>query len=95
MKAGPIEVGRLLQNRQRFCVPIYQRHYVWSRQKQWEPFWNDVRTKAIESSSVVARLLAPNAERAVAEWLAGEAPPSVGQIMGKMTPDESTIQIGR
>src|SRR5438874_2587193 len=48
MKAGPIEVGRLLQNRWRFCVPIYQRHYVWTRQKQWEPFWNDVRTKAIE-----------------------------------------------
>lgn len=48
MKAGPIEIGRLLQNRQRFCVPIYQRHYVWSRERQWEPFWNDVRTKAIE-----------------------------------------------
>lgn len=48
MKAGPIEIGRLLQNRQRFCVPIYQRHYVWNKQKQWEPFWNDVRTKAIE-----------------------------------------------
>lgn len=51
MKAGPIEIGRLLQNRQRFCVPIYQRHYVWTRQKQWEPFWNDVRTKAIERLS--------------------------------------------
>jgi uncharacterized protein with ParB-like and HNH nuclease domain len=51
VKAGPIEVGRLLQNRQRFCVPIYQRHYVWNRQKQWEPFWNDVRTKAIECLS--------------------------------------------
>lgn len=48
MKAGPIEIGRLLQNRQRFCVPIYQRHYVWNRQKQWEPFWTDIRTKAIE-----------------------------------------------
>lgn len=51
MKAGPIEIGRLLQNRQRFCVPIYQRHYVWSREKQWEPFWNDIRTKAIECLS--------------------------------------------
>ncbi|WP_301103200.1 DUF262 domain-containing protein [Propionivibrio sp.] len=48
MKAGPIEIGRFLQNRQRFCVPIYQRHYVWTKQKQWELFWNDVRTKAIE-----------------------------------------------
>jgi hypothetical protein len=48
MKAGPIEIGRLLQSRARFCVPIYQRHYVWTRAKQWEPFWNDIRTKAIE-----------------------------------------------
>ena len=48
MKAGPVTVRQLLENRQRFCVPIYQRHYVWARDKQWEPFWNDVRTKAIE-----------------------------------------------
>ncbi len=48
MKAGPVEIGTLLQNRNRYCVPIYQRHYVWSREKQWEPFWQDVRTKAIE-----------------------------------------------
>lgn len=48
MKAGPIEIGTILQNRNRYCVPIYQRHYVWSREKQWEPFWQDIRTKAIE-----------------------------------------------
>lgn len=48
MKAGPVTVRLLLENRQRFCVPIYQRHYVWTRDKQWEPFWNDIRTKAIE-----------------------------------------------
>jgi hypothetical protein len=48
MKAGPVTVRQLLENRQRFCVPIYQRHYVWARDKQWEPFWNDIRTKAIE-----------------------------------------------
>ncbi len=48
MKAGPIEIGTLLQNRNRYCVPIYQRHYVWKKDKQWEPFWLDVRTKAIE-----------------------------------------------
>ena len=29
-------------------MPIYQRHYVWKREKQWEPFWKDVLTKAID-----------------------------------------------
>ena len=48
MKAGPVEIGTLLQNRNRYCVPIYQRNYVWNREKQWEPFWQDIRTKAIE-----------------------------------------------
>jgi len=51
MKAGPTIIGELLRNRNRFCVPIYQRHYVWNRQKQWEPFWNDIRSKAIERLS--------------------------------------------
>ncbi len=48
MNAGPIVIGTLLQNRNRYCVPIYQRHYVWNKDKQWEPFWQDIRTKAIE-----------------------------------------------
>ena len=48
MKAGPVVVGQLLQGKYRYCVPIYQRHFVWNREKQWEPFWNDIRTKAIE-----------------------------------------------
>lgn len=51
MKAGPIVVGNIFQNRIRLCVPIYQRHYVWDRKRQWEPFWNDIRTIAIESLS--------------------------------------------
>lgn len=48
MKAGPVDIGTLLQNRNRYCVPIYQRRYVWTKAKQWEPFWQDIRTKAIE-----------------------------------------------
>jgi len=48
MKAGPVEIGTLLQNRHRFCIPIYQRRYVWNKNKQWLPFWQDIRSKAIE-----------------------------------------------
>lgn len=55
MKAGPVEIGTLLQNRNRYCIPIYQRHYVWSREKQWEPFWQGwlslVRIKVIAPSA--------------------------------------------
>ena len=48
MKAAPVTIRAILETRQRFCVPIYQRHYVWTRDKQWEPFWSDIKTKAIE-----------------------------------------------
>ena len=27
---------------QRLIVPLFQRPYVWSREVQWEPLWNDV-----------------------------------------------------
>lgn len=26
----------------RFCVPLYQRRYVWDKANQWEPLWEDV-----------------------------------------------------
>lgn len=48
MKSDPIALGQLFYHRNRFAVPIYQRHYVWTRQKQWEPLWLDIRSKALE-----------------------------------------------
>jgi uncharacterized protein with ParB-like and HNH nuclease domain len=26
----------------RYVVPVFQRRYAWERERQWEPFWNDV-----------------------------------------------------
>ena len=48
MKAEAVTIRHLLENRCRYCVPIYQRHYVWDRKNQWEPFWHDVLTKTKE-----------------------------------------------
>jgi uncharacterized protein with ParB-like and HNH nuclease domain len=47
MKADAFEVGSILQQRQRFEVPVYQRHYAWGDERL-EPFWEDVRAKADE-----------------------------------------------
>lgn len=47
MKAGPATVRQLLEYRQRFCVPIYQRHYVWSGDKQWEPCWHSAYAQGV------------------------------------------------
>lgn len=31
---------------QRLVVPLFQRPYVWSRERQWQPLWDDVRRVA-------------------------------------------------
>ncbi len=29
-------------------VPLFQRQYVWSREEQWEPLWDDIERKFVE-----------------------------------------------
>ncbi|PPF65026.1 hypothetical protein C5E11_02915 [Clavibacter michiganensis] len=35
-------------NPQRLIVPLFQRPYVWSKEQQWEPLWNDI-TRLVET----------------------------------------------
>jgi hypothetical protein len=37
-----IEIARLFSSDERFTVPLFQRPYVWTREDQWEPLWDDV-----------------------------------------------------
>lgn len=39
-------VQSIFQERRQYRVPFYQRAYVWNREEQWEPLWNDIREKA-------------------------------------------------
>lgn len=31
---------------QRYVIPIYQRRYVWTKDRQWSPLWQDIRARA-------------------------------------------------
>lgn len=31
---------------QRYVIPIYQRRYVWTKDRQWNPLWQDIRSRA-------------------------------------------------
>lgn len=33
-------------DRRQFCVPFYQRSYVWTESDQWQDLWDDIRAKA-------------------------------------------------
>ena len=39
-------VKQIFENRLQYCVPFYQRAYVWTRDNQWEQLWEDIQTKA-------------------------------------------------
>lgn len=42
MQPNYIEIATLFSNEQRFTVPLFQRPYVWTREEQWEPLWEDI-----------------------------------------------------
>ena len=47
MKADTNTLQEVLHGDRRFVIPVYQRPYVWSRERQWEPLWTDVESTAV------------------------------------------------
>ena len=45
MRSETIPVQQIFQDRRQYLVP-YQRAYVWNKDDQWEPLWNDIADKA-------------------------------------------------
>ena len=46
MKSETITIKDTFQDRRQYCVPFYQRAYVWTLDNQWEQLWEDIRDKA-------------------------------------------------
>ena len=42
MEAETRTLTQLFQLDVRYLIPLYQRPYVWTREKQWEPLWEDI-----------------------------------------------------
>ncbi len=42
MKPHTRTVRKLFQSDVRYVVPLYQRSYVWSADRQWQPLWEDI-----------------------------------------------------
>ncbi|OAN77239.1 hypothetical protein A8B81_15730 [Sulfitobacter pontiacus] len=59
MQPSYIPISQVFSQDQRFTVPLFQRPYVWNKEEQWEPLWDDIlgvlgRLRAREDSAVVA-----------------------------------------
>ena len=46
MQASDMKLGKVLSNSQLFVIPLFQRPYVWTRERNWEPLWDDIRQAA-------------------------------------------------
>lgn len=46
MQAETRTLNQLFQLDVRYAIPLYQRPYVWTQEKQWEPLWEDISTVA-------------------------------------------------
>lgn len=46
MKADTVDLSVIFGKPVHYIVPLYQRPYVWTREDQWEPLWQDVRDVA-------------------------------------------------
>ena len=46
MKAETVDLSQIFGQSVHYAVPLYQRPYVWNREQQWEPLWQDVRDVA-------------------------------------------------
>ena len=46
MQAETRTLTHLFQLDVRYLIPLYQRPYVWTRERQWEPLWGDISTVA-------------------------------------------------
>lgn len=48
MNANAAPLLGLFEKKIRFEVPLFQRQYVWNREHQWEPLWEDIARKFTE-----------------------------------------------
>jgi uncharacterized protein DUF262/uncharacterized protein DUF1524 len=46
VKADTLDLATIFGKTVRYNVPLFQRPYVWKREEQWEPLWEDVRAVA-------------------------------------------------
>lgn len=64
MQPNYSSIGQVFSAQTRYSVPLFQRPYVWKREEQWEPLWDDVRALA-------NRVLHPPAHKTVAGHFLG------------------------
>lgn len=45
METTNVLVSSLFGNEVQYIIPLFQRHYVWDEENQWQPLWEDIKEK--------------------------------------------------
>ena len=45
METTTVLVSSLFSNEIQYIIPLFQRHYVWDEENQWQPLWEDIKEK--------------------------------------------------
>lgn len=45
MDTTSVDVDALFSRETQYIIPLFQRHYVWTEEDQWEPLWDDIKGK--------------------------------------------------
>ncbi len=45
MRADAVSLLAIFEKKMRLEVPLFQRQYVWTKEQQWEPLWEDIERK--------------------------------------------------
>jgi hypothetical protein len=64
MQPNYSSIGQVFSAQTRYTVPLFQRPYVWTKEEQWQPLWEDVR-------SLAERVLDPPSHKQVAGHFLG------------------------
>lgn len=46
MQPNYSSIGQIFSAQTRYTVPLFQRPYVWNKEEQWKPLWDDIRALA-------------------------------------------------
>ena len=64
MQPNYSSIGQVFSAQTRYTVPLFQRPYVWTKEEQWQPLWEDVR-------ALTERVLDPPSHKQVAGHFLG------------------------
>jgi uncharacterized protein with ParB-like and HNH nuclease domain len=42
MQAHTRSIFALFDGKRRYVIPLFQRQYVWTKDRQWHPLWEDI-----------------------------------------------------